>query len=138
MNKAFLVRGLGTLVLAALVGCTNIPGGTTTSSTPSPSSSPVSSIITQALTPICANTLKDRDIIPQQARDFGIDETAVCGCGLRRMETKLTNEPALFIEIFSNRDQQIKILSELSSECAAELLGNALLKGTGASTSIRN
>lgn len=127
MKNAFLAKGLSTFVLLALVGCTNTPAGT--SSTPTPSSSPQNSIITQALTPICANTLKDRDIIPQQARDFGIDEAAVCNCGIRRMETKLKNEPALFVQIFSDRDQQIKILSELSSECAAELLGNALTNG---------
>ncbi len=126
MTKAFLTRGLSTLALLAIAGCTNTPAGTTPGST-----STQGSIITQALTPICASTLKDRDIIPQQARDFGIDETAVCDCGIRRMETKLKNEPGLFVQIFSDRDQQIKIMSELSSECAVELLGNALTKGNG-------
>lgn len=88
------------------------------------------SLIVQTLSPICVDQLQQRDVIPQQAKDLGITEAEVCDCGLRRTEAKFSAEPQLVVTILTDRDKQLEILSELATECASELLQQALLKQT--------
>lgn len=88
------------------------------------------SLIVQTLSPICVDQLRQRDVIPQQAKDLGITEAEVCDCGLRRTEAKFSAEPQLVVTILTDRDKQLEILSELATECASELLQQALLKQT--------
>lgn len=103
--------------------------GCTLGSTPANTSSttPGASLIVQGLTPICASTLRDRNIIPQQARNLGVTEAAVCECGLRKVETRLAANPALILDILRSTDAQINLLIQVGGECAAEMLGRALL-----------
>lgn len=108
--------------IMSLTACT----ATETTGT-STGSSAQSSLIVQALSPICEDQLQKRDVIPQQAKDLGISEKAVCECGLRRTEAKFIAEPQLLGTILTDRDQQIEILTQLASECSAELLQQALL-----------
>ncbi|MGV3527021.1 MAG: hypothetical protein ACO1RX_22590 [Candidatus Sericytochromatia bacterium] len=84
------------------------------------------SLITQVITPICASTLRDQDIVPQQARNLGIDETAVCECGVRRVESKIAANPGRLVTVLSSTDAQIQLISELGTECTQELLVRAL------------
>lgn len=107
-----------------LAGCTagSLPGQTTTS----PTTNPSTSLIVQGLTPICASTLRDRNIIPQQARNFGITEETVCECGLRKAETELVTNPALLLEILRSTDAQINLLVRVGGQCSAELLQRAV------------
>lgn len=119
-KQAFLVGFL--VVLTACNASSNTATGTGTGS------GAQSSLIVQTLSPICADQLQQRDVIPQQARDLGITEAAVCDCGLRRTEAKFTAEPQLLGTILTDRDQQIEIMTQLASECSAELLQQALLR----------
>lgn len=84
------------------------------------------SLITQVITPICASTLRDQDIVPQQARNLGIDEAAVCECGVRRVESKIAANPGRLLTVLSSTDAQIQLISELGTECTQELLVRAL------------
>lgn len=114
---------IGALFLSA---CTAGAGNTGTGTT----SSSQGSLIVQTLSPICVDQLQQRDVIPQQAKDLGITEAQVCDCGLRRTETKFSADPQLVVTILTDRDKQLEILSELATECASELLQQALLRQT--------
>lgn len=118
-RRAFLVG-----FVMALTAC-DASSNTTGTGT---GSSAQSSLIVQTLSPICADQLEQRDVIPQQAKDLGVTEAEVCDCGLRRTEAKFRAEPQLLGTILTDRDQQIEILTQLASECSAELLQQALLK----------
>ncbi len=111
--------------LMVFTACTAAGSNTTGTGT---GSSAQSSLIVQTLSPICADQLQKREVIPQQAKDLGITDAAVCDCGLRRTEAKFTAEPQLLVTILTDRDKQIEILTQLASECSAELLQQALLK----------
>lgn len=119
-KRAFLAS-----FLMVFTACTAAGSNTTGTGT---GSSAQSSLIVQTLSPICADQLQQREIIPQQAKDLGITDAAVCDCGLRRTEAKFTAEPQLLVTILTDRDKQIEILTQLASECSAELLQQALLK----------
>lgn len=97
-------------------------------STPSQTSSnPITGgILVQTLTPICASTLRDKNVVPSQARSFGIDETAVCECGLRKVQDKVAANPAILIDVLRNTDTQVSLLVSVGSECSQELLTRAL------------
>lgn len=127
--KPFQLSALcfGLSACLAVLACnpTGAPTGT--------GSSAQSTIITQTLTPICADTLKGQKIIPEQAVNLGITETAVCECGIRRVEAKVTANPAILIDILNDKDKQISTLVELGQECVTELLQKALQKATGVS-----
>ena len=108
-------------ILCLLASCNTgaAPGQTT-------SSNPGASLIVAGLTPICASTLRDRDVIPQAARNAGIDEAAVCECGLRKAETQIRTNPALLVELLRSTDAQIQLLVSVGSECTAELVQRAI------------
>ena len=113
---------IGALFLSACTaGASNTGTGTSNSQ---------GSLIVQTLSPICVDQLQQRDVIPQQAKDLGITEAQVCDCGLRRTETKFSADPQLVVTILTDRDKQLEILSELATECASELLQQALLRQT--------
>lgn len=116
---------ISSMSLMSFTACS--ASGTTAAGTGT-GSSVQSSLIVQALSPICTDQLQKRDVIPQQAKDLGISEKAVCECGLRRTEAKFIAEPQLLGTILTDRDKQIEILTQLASECSAELLQQALLK----------
>lgn len=109
-------------LLFLLTACStgNSPAQTSSSTT-------TNSLIVQSLTPLCASTLKDQKVIPDQAKKLSVDEKAVCECGLRKVETKLTSNPALFIDVLRSTDAQIKLLVDVGTECSGELLKKALL-----------
>lgn len=113
------------LSLMSFTACT--AAGTTATGTGTGSSAQ-SSLIVQTLSPICVDQLQKNDVIPQQAKDLGITDKAVCDCGLRRTEAKFIAEPQLLGTILTDRDQQIEILTQLAAECSSELLQQALLK----------
>ncbi|MBF2055000.1 MAG: hypothetical protein IGS03_16250 [Candidatus Sericytochromatia bacterium] len=116
MKKGFLALCL------LLTACT--PGGN-----PPPAqtgSNAQTSQLTQVLSPICADTLRDQNVIPQEARNFGIDEAAVCRCGIARTETKLRANPGQIVDLLLNQDAQIRFLVELGQECSVQLLQEAL------------
>lgn len=119
--KKVIFALVSTIILAA--GCTagSLPGQTT-----SPTSNPGTSLIVQGLTPICASTLRDRNIIPDLARNAGITEATVCECGLRKAEVELSSNPALLIEILRSTDAQITLLTRVGTQCSAELLQRAI------------
>lgn len=121
MNQISHKKHLLAPLLLLLAACS--PG-----STPSQTSSnPISSgILVQTLTPICASTLRDRNVIPSQARGFGIDETAVCECGLRKVQDKVAANPAILIDVLRNTDTQVSLLVSVGAECSQELLTRAL------------
>jgi hypothetical protein len=111
------------LLLAACGPNTNNPPSPTGPNTPAGGRA---SVVVEILSPICADTLRDRDIIPQQARDFGIDEAAVCKCGLSRTEAKLLANPTQILDLLVNQDAQIKFLLDVGQECTGELLQQAI------------
>lgn len=78
------------------------------------------------LSPICANLVEDQDIIPQQAKDLKIDEKAVCDCGLKKAETKLTAQPDLVLKIINEEEDRNQFMLEVATECSGELLKTAL------------
>lgn len=94
-------------------------------------SNPQLQLVTQALTPICEQTLKDQKIMPEDAAKFGVTEKAVCECGLSKTEGKLTSDPARIIKIISSEDEQVKFLTEVGSECAVELVKKAVSDAVG-------
>lgn len=117
MKKGFLAL---CLLLSACTPGSNLPpaqtGGTNAQT----------SQLTQILSPICADTLRDQNVIPQDARNFGIDEAAVCRCGIARTETKLRANPGRIVDLLLNQDAQIQFLVELGQECSVQLLQEAL------------
>lgn len=119
LNKKNILL-IGALLLTACTASTSNTG----------TGSSQGSLIVQTLSPICVDQLQQRDVIPQQAKDLGITEAQVCDCGLRRTEAKFSAEPQLVVTILTDRDKQLEILSELATECASELLQQALLKQT--------
>lgn len=116
MKKRFLALCL------LLSACT--PGGNPPPAQTGPQAQ--TSQLTQILSPICAETLRERDVIPQEARNFGIDEAAVCRCGIARTETKLRANPGQIVDLLLNQDAQIQFLVELGQECSVQLLQEAL------------
>ena len=119
ITSRFLVVGALLLSACGPAATNNTPNSTNPTSTQG-------SLIVQTLTPICADVVKEQDVIPQLAKDAGITEQQVCECGLRRTETKLRAEPQILTTILTDRDQQIEILTELGAECAQELLQQAV------------
>lgn len=105
-------------LVVLLAACSSTPTQTGSTST--------SGILVQALTPICASTLRDRKVIPEQARGFGIDETAVCECGLRKVQDRVAANPALLVDVLRSTDAQISLLVSVGTDCSKELLARAL------------
>lgn len=127
--KRILNRAGFALALAAglaLAGCNTGAAPGQTSSPTGTTGNTGASLIVAGLTPICANTLRDKDVIPQAARNAGVDEAAVCECGLRRAETKLISNPALLVDILRSTDAQVQLLVQVGTECTAELVQRAL------------
>lgn len=122
LSRKMLLTGILLLTTACNTNAGNTGTGT--------GSSTQGSLIVQTLSPICVDQLKTRELIPQLAKDLGITEAEVCDCGLRRTEAKFAAEPQLVVTILTDRDKQLEILSELSSECALELAQQAALKQT--------
>lgn len=112
--------------LGILAGCNTGLGPTQPGASASPSST-TGSLIVQALTPICASTLRDKQVLPSQAAQFGIDEAAVCECGLRRVEAKVAANPAVILDVLKSTDAQINLLVQVGGECSAELIQKAIL-----------
>lgn len=87
------------------------------------------------LTPICANLVEDRDIIPDIAKGVGIDEEAVCDCGLRKAEVKLTAQPQLAVDILQDEEARNTFMIAVATECAGELLQKAVNQVTNPNAS---
>jgi hypothetical protein len=125
-NEEFMFKRLFLAsFLIVFTACTAAGSNTTGTGT---GSSAQSSLIVQTLSPICVDQVQKFGLIPQQAKDLGVTEAAVCDCGLRRTEAKFTTEPQLLGTILTDRDKQIEILTQLATECSAELLQQALLR----------
>lgn len=116
--KRWMLTGtlLSVLVLAACSAKTDSPTGTGNNL----------QLVTQILSPICEKTLKEHFQMPEAAVNAGIDEKAVCDCGLSKTETKLSSDPARILKILSDEDAQVKFLTEVASECAGELAQKAI------------
>ncbi|HEY9844545.1 MAG: hypothetical protein ACAI44_23735 [Candidatus Sericytochromatia bacterium] len=110
-------------VILLLTACSTGAGPAQTGTS---TNNPGTSLIVKGLTPLCASTLRERDVIPQQARNLGVDEAAVCECGLRRVETKLSQNPALILDLLRSTDAQVALLVQVGGECSAELLQRAI------------
>lgn len=83
-------------------------------------------LLVQVLNPICTKTLQEQKIIPDAARNVGVNESAVCECGLRKVETKVAANPARILDIINSSDAQINFLKEVGAECAGELAQKAV------------
>ncbi|MBT9547724.1 MAG: hypothetical protein IV090_20195 [Candidatus Sericytochromatia bacterium] len=83
-------------------------------------------VLVQVLSPICSKTLQEQKVIPDAARNLGVNEAAVCECGLRKVETKVAANPARVLVIINSSDAQISFLKEVGAECAGELAQKAV------------